>query len=255
MKIKSALKIFFIVFSILVISGCGKEKVNLSGLSPDQRFDLAKELFDRKKFLKANREFVFLILHNPGNVIIERAQFYLAETYFNLTKYIMAIQEYEKLVRSLPRSSFVDDANYKIGLCYYMLSPGYALDQEYTYKAILKFKDFLKNYPDSDLKNEVEEKLVLCREKLAKKVYKTGELYRKMSQYRAAIISYNDLVENYTDSKFFSKSLYWIGDCNLKMDNYEKAVEAFQKLESKFPDTDLAKKAKEEMKIIGDIQN
>lgn len=245
--------ITFTIVSIILVIGCSKNKINYLQLTPEQQLEAAKKLFEKEKYYIAQDRFRIIVIRNPGNVIVEEAQFYLAESYFHQQKYIMAIEEYEKLIRSLPNSPYIDDAYYKVGLCYYELSPGYALDQEYTFKAISQFKSFLVKYPDSKLENKVKQKLHDCHKKLAKKVYKTAELYRKMNDLIAAVISYKDVLDEYGDSVFVPNALYWLVKCNLKMDNIEEAKKYYDRLTSSYPKTVWAKRIEEEVDEIDKV--
>lgn len=239
--------LFFLLIGFL---GCHREKVNLREMTPEEQFAYAKGIFDKKDYHKSKMQFMIVVLNNPGSLITEKAQFYLAESYYNLKEYILAIEEYEKLIRSLPQSSYVDDARYKVGMSYYKLAPGYALDQEYTHKAITQFQRFLEDYPSSELRPEVEKKLSEGRHKLAKKEFKTGELYRKMSYYRAAILSFDAVLEKYYDSEFAEDALYWKGECHRNLWEWEDAEKAFQDLLVKYVQSDWVDKAKEKLKEV-----
>ena len=142
----------------------------------------------------------------------------------------------------------MDNARYKIGLCYFKLAPNYQLDQDYTNKAIMQFDTFLAEYPDSELRAEVQARLEDCHDRLAKKEYKTGELYRKMSYYRAAIISYNAIIEEYSKSRYVDDALYWKGECHRKLMEYENAIQAYEQLIRRYPDSPHVEKAKEKLK-------
>lgn len=233
---------FFI--TLILISGCSKNSVNFNRMTPEEQLAYAMKYYDKHDYLKAKTEFTMVVLNNAGSSIVEEAQYYLADSHYHLEEYVQAIAEFEKLIRSLPRSKFVDDARYKIGLCYYDMSPGYALDQEYTNKAISQFNMFLEEFPTSDLVPEVNKKLLICREKLAKKEYKTGELYWKMGYYNAAIFSFNDVAENYGDTEFAIKALFFKGECYRKMSKWNESIEAFRAVVLKNNQSDLAEKAR-----------
>lgn len=240
---------FFI--ALILVAGCSKNSVNFNRMSPEEQLAYAKKYYDKHDYVKAKTEFTMVVLNNSGSSIVEEAQFYLADSHYHLEEYIQAIAEFGKLIRSLPRSKFVDDARYKIGLCYFGMSPGYALDQEYTNKAVSQFKMFLEEFPTSDLLPEVNKNLLICREKLAKKEYKTGELYWKMGYYNAAIFSFNDVAENYADTEFAIKALYWKGECYRKMSMWTESLEAFRAVVLKNNQSDWAEKARAK---IADIQ-
>ncbi len=252
---KNAFKIFLLALSVVLLGSCNKKSVNIYKLSAEDQFKYAKRFFDKGDYYRAKTNFNIIVLNNPGNIIIEKAQFYLAESYYYDKEYVLAIQEYFKLIRSLPQSEFIDDAAFKIGMCYYKLSPNYALDQEYTQKAISHFQQFIYDYPNSDLVSKAEIILKECMEKLAKKEFKTGELYRKMGYYDSAVISFQSLIEKYPESKFVPEAIYWIGVCNMKMKKWEDARNSFNRLLSAYSSTSYAVKAEKELRNIKKINS
>lgn len=241
---------FLIGLIVCLFYGCHRENVNLREMTPEEQFAYAKRIFDKKDYYKSKTQFTIVVLNNPGGRVIEKAQFYLAESCYYLKEYVLAVAEYEKLIRSLPQSPYVDDARYKIGMCYYKLAPGYALDQEYTYKAISQFQQFLEEYLDSDLKPEVEKRLEECRNKLGKKIFKTGELYRKMGYYRSAIISFDKILADYYDTKFIDDALFWKGECHRKLEEWEDSEKAFHDLLTKYVQSSWVDKAEEKLKEV-----
>lgn len=252
---KNRVLLLFLGVGVLgtIFTNCQKQKINLRNMSPEAQFEDAKAYFDDENYLKAKTQFTIVVLNNPGNRITEKAQFYLGESYFHLKEYILAIAEYEKLIRSMPQSDYVDDAFYKVGLCYYELAPGYELDQDYTYKAITRFQQFLEDYPNSDLLPEVTNKLDVSRKKLAKKEFKTGELYRKMGYYKAAVASFDCVLNEYDELGFSDSALYWKGECYRKMREWEESRTAFIDLVKRFPESNWSEKAREKLKQIQSI--
>jgi len=95
---------------ILLLNGCNKNSVNIYKLSADEQFKYAMKYFKKGDYYKAKTSLSVIVLNNPGNIIVEKAQFYLAESYFYSKEYVLAIQEYSKLIRSLPQSEYVYDS-------------------------------------------------------------------------------------------------------------------------------------------------
>lgn len=243
---------------MLIVGSCQKSVVNLREMVPEEQFETAKSVFDKKDYTKARGQFLLIVMNNPGSMIIEKAQFYLAESYFMLKEYVLAIEEYEKLIRSLPQSPYVDDAQFKIGLCYYELAPGYALDQEYTRKAITQFQMFLEDYPESELRPDVEAKLDDCRIRLAKKEYKSGELYRKMNYFQSALIYFDEVLEKYYDTDFADDALFWKGECHRRLKQWDEAESVFRDLIDKYGQSDYREKAQQRLEEVlkdRDVQN
>jgi len=245
------IKSFLLLSVLFIAAGCNKNSVNIYKLSPEEQFEYALKYYEKGDYYRAKTSLSVIVLNNPGNIIVEKAQFYLAETYYQNKEYVLAIQEYLKLIRSLPQSEFVDDSEFKIAMCYYKLSPNYALDQEYTQKAITHFQQFIENHPQSELIVKANAILGECWEKLAKKEFKTGELYRKMGYFDSAVISFDQLLQDYPESSFVPEAIFWKGVCYLEMKKYDEARESFTKLVEQYPDTNLSEKA---LKKIGEIE-
>lgn len=244
-------KVVILLLPVLfMLFGCAKDNIKMGELTPEEQLAAAKRIYDKKDYYKAKMQFTILVLNNQGKSIIENAQFYLAECHFQLKEYFLAISEYEKLIKSLSQSSFVDDARYKIGLSYEKLSPGYGLDQEYTQKAISQYQQFMDDYPNSEWASTVEKRLIACQDKLAKKEFKTGELYRKMGYNSAAVISFNTVLEKFGDSQYVDDALFWKGECLQKSKKAQEAVDAFQILIKRFPESEFAGKARMRIKEL-----
>jgi outer membrane protein assembly factor BamD len=229
---------------------CGKDIIKMGEVTPEDQLAAAMRIYNKKDYYKAKMQFAVLVLNNPGKSIIEHAQFYLAECHFQIKEYLLAISEYEKLIKSLPQSSFVDDARYKIGLSYEKLSPGYGLDQEYTQKAISQYQQFVDDYPNSELISTVEQHLGSCQDKLAKKEFKTGELYRKMGYNAAAIISFDAVLDKYSNSQYVDDALFWKGECLRRAKSPQEAINTYQLLLKRFPDGEFAAKARTQIKEL-----
>ena len=249
-RIRIPLAVVVLSVCVLFWNGCGKQNLSTKTLTPADQFSTAKNVFDRKDYFKAKSLFTMLVLNNPAGETFESAQFYLAESGYGLKEYVEAISEYEKLIKSMPQSPYVDDAQYKIGMCYYTLAPGYALDQDYTNKAITQFQQFLEDFPKSDLRPDTEKRLAECRDKIARKEFATGELYTKMGYYRAAIISFDAVLADYYDTVYADAALYMKGESHLKLGEVEPAELSFKTLTVKYPDSPFKPKAEARLKNL-----
>ncbi len=237
-------KIVGILFllSLAGLVACGGSR-NLKRMTLQERLSYAKKLFDDGKYLQAKTQFQIIVLNNPGSSVVDMAQFYLAESYFHLKEYITAAAEYEKLLNLYPRSAYVDDAQYKLGLAYYKLSPKADLDQKYTYRAIDEFQRFLEEYPQSEFVPKVAAMLQKCREKLAKKEFISGNLYRKMGYYRSAVIVFDEILSRYYDTSYAEDAYYWKAYCLTKIGKYAEARDNVQALLAKYPKTKFRERA------------
>lgn len=244
-------RLVLVVLAVASLCACGGGKLK-ANLTTEERLAYAEKLFDKGDHLDAQTQLRINILNAPGSTVVDRAQFLLAECHFKMKEYILAAAEYEKLVRLYPRSDFLDDAQYKIGLCYYELSPKPDLDQKYTVMAINEFQRFLEDFPDSPLAADVSAKLERARDKLARKEYNTATLYRRMAFYESALISYEDVLSRYYDTKMAEPALYYKAECLLKLQRPEEAVSSLRLLLEKYPKTGFRSRAAE---LLEEIEN
>lgn len=241
MRIKNVLILMMLAMLVLACGG----RVNTARMSFDERFAYAKKLYDNGKYFEAKTQFQILILNNPGSRFVDHVQYYLADCYFHQKEYITAAAEFEKLITLYPRSEFIDDAQYKICLSYYELSPKASLDQKYTYKAIDALQQLLEEFPQSDYVPDATQKLKELRNKLAKKEFKAGDQYRRFGYYKAALISYDDLLKNYFDTKWAEDAYYWKSYCHYKLGQHNEARMALQALTNNFPNTSYKDRIRE----------
>jgi len=241
-------KLFILLLLMTALfTSCAHQKIK-SNATLAERMEYGMKLFEKGKYFDAKTQFRVITLSHSGNMDAAKAQFYLGECHFNMKEYILAASEYERLIKVYPGSEWVDDAKHKLGLSYFKLSPKYALDQEYTLKAITEFQEFLEDYPGSPLTEEVEKDLVAARNKLARKVYESAEIYRKMTYYNSAIIYFNKVLEDYYDTPFAPEALFWIGECDRRLHKYNEALEAFADFIKKYPDHEWVARAKNKIK-------
>jgi outer membrane protein assembly factor BamD len=234
---------------ILLLLGCSKARKG-EMLTATESLHHAIALYEKESYLDAEEEFSAITLNYPGSVVVDSAEFYLGETHFALKEYILAASSYERVITQYPRSQLVPMSQYKIGECYYLISPAYSLDQEYTRKAITEFQKFLEDFPDNEMAPQAEKYLFLCREKIAEKSYKAGILYMRISEYPSAILYFNDVLDNYYDTKYAPLALYYKGVALEKNKQFQDAKEAFILFLAKYPHHHFYDRAGEQLKAL-----
>jgi outer membrane protein assembly factor BamD len=242
-----------IAFVFSVFLGCAKSRKG-EMLSASESLHHAIALYENEDYLDAEDEFSAITLNYPGSVVVDSAEFYLGETHFALREYILAASSYQRVVTQYPRSPLVPISQYKVAECYYLISPSYSLDQDYTRKAITEFQRFLEDFPDNDRVPQGEKYLYLCRQKLAKKAYKTGILYIKMNEYPAAVLYFDDILDNYYDTSYAPLALYYKGIALEKNKQYKEAKETFVLFLAKYPRHSFYDRAGEQLKELENIE-
>jgi len=221
----------------------------------EQYFRYAKKLFEDEDYYEAANEFTVVTLRYPGSSVADSAQFYLAESHYMMKEYLIAAAEYEKLITNMSRSKLVPLAQYKLADSYYRLSPRPELDQEYTLKAIREFQIFIEDNPTHPLKDEALKKIAELRAKLALKELKNADIYRKMHEYRAAIIYYDQVLADYYDTEWADDALLGKIETYLEMDDLQSAAKEIEKFKAQFPESSLMEKVEKLSKKIPEAEN
>ena len=194
------MKIIIFTF-FLFLASCAGTKNNSEETIKD-KFNMGMDNLKNEKYLQAQSDFKNVLIRGTGTDLGDDAQYYLGEAYYGNKEYLLAISEYEKLTRKMGYSPFVEDARFKICEAYRIESPKYYHDQEYTIKALERYQEFLDDYPNSKLLDDVLISISTLREKLAKKAFETGILYMKMDEYESAKLAFQIVIDEYYDTSF-----------------------------------------------------
>ncbi len=228
---------------LLVLFGCA-ETVDIAKLTAEGHFEYAKKLYDEQDFYEARNQFKSILLQNPGNAIIDDAQFYLGMTYFKRREFILAAYEFSKLIRDIPASKFVPEAQFMLAESYYQLSPPAPLEQGYTKKAIEEFQAFLDFFPTNEKCSEAEKKIKELTLKLAEKEFNAGVIYEKMEYYTAALKSFKYVVNHYHDTRFAPEAMFKRINILLNKERFDEAKREYLLLASRYPNFDKLEKVK-----------
>ena len=226
--------LIILIFSSLVLWGCAAS-VDTSLMTPSQRFAYATKLYNNKDYEVALKEYQAILLQYPGSPVIDSAQYYLAMTRYKHEEYILGAYEFSKLIKNMPSSNFVPDAQYMLAECYYLLSPNYALDQKYTKKSIQEFQAFIDFFPTNPKVPDAEKKIAELNEKLAHKEYHSAYIYNKMEDYRAALIYYDYVIDDYHDTKYAPLAMYEKIKLLIQLNRNSKALAEIGKFIERYP--------------------
>ena len=219
-SIVTAVLLLILIASLVGCSSTGSLRQD----SAEDQYELAKNLYERGKYYKAADAFRVVIFNYSGVSYIDSVQYYLGMCYFNDDDYILAVAEFRRLVRNFPHSPLADDAQLMIAKCYYLSAPkNIGLDQSDTYTAITELENFIEDFPQSPLLNEANELLNLCRSKIAKKIFKNGEQYYKLGNYKSARIYLEKVVTDFQSSEWRGCALYLLAAIDEKQNKFEDA--------------------------------
>ncbi|HLT23678.1 MAG TPA: outer membrane protein assembly factor BamD [Ignavibacteria bacterium] len=226
------LVVFVIALSLYSCSSSDKTDINTD--DPQRAFSIAKRNYDKADYLQSIQDFSYIKVRFSGSQFVDDAQYYLAMSHYRREEYILAAYEFDYLLKNYPTSDLAEQARYDVAMCYYNLSPEYDLDQTYTRYAITSFQLFLELYPSSSKAPEAEAKIFALRNKLALKAFMSAEVYKKLEDYRAAVIYYDHILADYFETDYADDALYEKIVILADRSRYAEAREEIARFEDKF---------------------
>jgi len=229
MKIKRTA--FFIILAALSIFSCAKKTVLKESLIDEEAlYSRAVEQYEAKKWGKAVDLLQKYIFSYPANKRTETAQFYLADAFFNAKSYTEAIVELEYFIDNYKNYNLKRDASYKLAICYYKLAPSYQFDQTLSKNAIGEMRQFLKDYPESEYRQEIDSLSRILISRLEEKKMHTGNFYMKKRDYISAEIYYLSVDLNNLSEKYAGNMLLSLATAQFNLKKYEEAEKQLKKI-------------------------
>jgi outer membrane protein assembly factor BamD len=132
-----------------------------------------------------------------------------AQALYKTEQFYLAGYQFESFASSYPRSEKIEEASFLGAKCFSKLSPVYSLDQVDTYKAIDKLQAFIDQFPKSEQLAEANVLVKTLREKLEKKAFENAKIYHNISDYKAAMVAFDNFMLNYPGTPYKEKALYY----------------------------------------------
>lgn len=161
----------------------------------------AKEYFEDCDYASASPLFKDLIQSYSTSAKVEKVYFYFAYCDYKLEDYMLAAYEFKKILDKFPRGKYAERAQFLIADSYFNSTPKYNLDQEYNSQAVEEFQIFLEKYPNSDKRKDANHKIDLLIEKREKKDFENAKLFFNTTDYKAALQSFQFVLNDYPDTK------------------------------------------------------
>ncbi|TAN11943.1 MAG: outer membrane protein assembly factor BamD [Chitinophagaceae bacterium] len=165
----------------------------------------ANQLYKEGKYNKAQILYGDIKDAFRGSAQAEDLLYNYAYTYYNMGDYETAAFYFKNFVSVFPNSERATEADYMQAYCFYRLSPRVQLDQTNTTKAISAMQTFINMHPNSDKVNDANKIIDECRQKLENKEFDAAELYYNLGLYKAAGITFSNLMLDYPDSELGDK--------------------------------------------------
>lgn len=263
-------KIFSGLFliSFLLLSCSKYSKVEKS---KDVEYKLAKadEYYAKKKYRFAQQLYESLFPVYKGTQKFEDLYYKYAYCFYNQGMYSDAENLFKGYLEVFPTSSRAEEVDYMRAYCYYKRSPKIELEQVNTVKSMNMMQTFINTHPGSTKNVEASDIIDKSRAKLEQKEYRSAHLYYNLEKYRAAAVTFSNLLNSYPESskgeeyKFMVIKSYYkfakLSYIDKQIERFEKVITEYEDFADRYPESKYLKDVEEYNNLskiqIKEIQN
>lgn len=243
-----------LLFSSLVFASCTtKFSKVLKNKDYGYKLKMADEYFAAKKYKYAGELYVELFPVYKGTDKFEELYYKYAFCSFYQKNYEDAENLFKGFMEVFPNSSKAEEIAYMHAYTFYLQSPKVELEQTNTAKAIGMMQTFINTHPGSSRIKDATEVMAQGRAKLLDKEYRNAHLYYKIGQFRAAGISFSNLLNDYPEAGqadeyklMVVKSYFNFAKLSVpekQLDRYQKVTLEYNDFLDRFPESKLLKEA------------
>lgn len=213
--------------------------------SYDKKYYCALKYYKNKKYDKAMGLFEELAPIGKGGQRGEECAFLFAFSNFHVEDYESASFYFMVFNKNYPYSTHAEEAAYMVAYCAYLSSPDFNLDPTNTYRAMQELQLFIDRYPTSARIGTCNTLIDKLRHKLEVKEFTLAKQYYRMRQYKAAIQSFKNVMNDYPETAYREECVYLIIKSayeyaeesvdSRRYERYKTAVDNYITFKDKFP--------------------
>ncbi len=262
------------VFSVLILLGfllvsCSKYSKVEKSKDVEYKLTKADEYFAKKKYRQAQQLYESLFPVYKGTQKFEDLYYKYAYCFYYQGLYSDAENLFKGYLEVFPTSARAEEVDYMRAYSYYKRSPKLELEQVNTVKSMNMMQSFINTHPASARNKDASEIIDASRAKLEQKDYRSALLYYNLEKYRAAALTFTNLLNKYPESAkgeeyklMVIKSYYKFAKMSYidkQVERFEKVISEFIDFSERFPESKFLKEAAEYNNLsktqIKEIQN
>jgi outer membrane protein assembly factor BamD len=228
----------------LFVAGCGAAVVP-SIHSDTNRVAIARGLYDRHEYALAVDVLSSYALTGSGNADIDQAVYLLGLSYMGQKEWVSAQTQFERIGRDYPESDSASAAIFQLGEAMYGQSRPSDFDQEFTLKALQQWESYVRSAPGDAYVGRAEMRIGECRTRLARKLWRSGDVYLKQRLYGPAKKYFGDVISQYADTPILGDAILGNAAADARLGKRDSALAVVRGLEAQFSGYPLGLKATE----------
>lgn len=226
----------------------------LASSSDDIIWEAGEKAFEKKQWENARQHYRRIIDAFPNSPHGPEARLKLGDAYFReggTANHILAVSAYRDFLTLYPSNARSDYAQFQVAEGYFKQRNPPDRDQTATARALTEFQRLLEQSPDSSVAEMARERIILCRQNLARSEHQVGYFYqRTRSSCRAAARRYEAIVSEYPDYKNLDEVLYRLGQCLSETGRGPEALPYLDRLIVEFPQSQWVDDARQLMQEL-----
>jgi len=245
------MRVILIFLIIALLSGCHGINKILKNKDPEYKLRMAEKYYVKKKYNYAYQLFEDVVPYYKTGKEFEDIYYKMAYSTYYQRDYLNAENFFKTYLELFPNSARAEEMDYMKAYCFYKQSPKAELDQTNTIKTIGMMQSFINTHPGSSRIKDANDIIDICRVKLEIKDFKAAQLYYDLGQFRAAAVSFTEVLNNYPESikadeyKLMTiKSYYRYAELSVeekKEERFEKVIQECNDFADRFPESKLVK--------------
>lgn len=224
------------------VAGCGAAVVPQI-MNDSERLPLARKLADKGDYTLAAEVLKSYTQSGAGNADIDQAVYLLGVVQLRQKEWVEAQTHFERVLRDYPESDSAASASYRLGEAFFGQSRGSDFDQEFTLKALAQWEEFVKAWPDDPHASRATERIGECRTRLARKLWRSGDIYLKQAHYQPAKVYFRGILDEYADTPVYGDALIGMALADARLGQKDSALTVLRGLETEFAGKPLGAQA------------
>lgn len=216
-------------------------------------FTRGNESIDANRWVEAREYFRRLVDTYPQSPHRYDAKLGIGDSYLgedSVESNILGANEFREFLQFFPLHERADYAQLRLAISQtrQMLSP--QRDQSATVEALNEFDIFLRNYPNSPLRAEVETLRRDVRDRLSRHEFEVGLTYFRIRWWTGAIARFQGVLDADPAYTGRDETLFYLGESLLQSGKPAEALVHYEQLVSEHPDSERREDAQKRIDEI-----
>ncbi len=185
--------------------------------SPAELLQEGMDFYNDGGYPLAKESFQKVVDRYPYSKESVEAELKLADCLYHQHEHDSAFDAYNEFQRLHPKNLHNPYVYFQMGMCHFEQTSTIDREQSHTQQAKENFERLMKKYPNSEYAAQARWKIRECYKLLAGAELYVANFYFKMEKYKAAMIRYRYLLENFPDMGHYQEAILKLSQCKKKL--------------------------------------